>query len=163
MEGIIINVSESCAGADREIDAVHLYADMDNPVTVAGVPAKPGGCTVKTVSLAITNADGNMKVFNCQKTTDGYTAVIPSSHLASYGRIEKGLMVMADGTYGGATMAVCLGMAELVVVSTGAWAEPGTGSSVSGVMADTTINTATLADLKSAVRQIGSVLGATVK
>ena len=162
MEGIIIDVTESSAGADREIAEVHLYAAADNPVTVAGVPAKPANCAIKSVSIIVTNADGIEQSFDCQKTAEGYTAVVPSSHLATYGRIEKGLRVMAEGVYGGATKSICLGIAELTVESTAAWSEPGTGSGVSGVMAGTSLNTATLADLKTAVRQIGSVLGATV-
>ena len=162
MEGLIIDVSESCTGADREIADVHLYAAADNPVTVTGVPVKPGNCALQAVKLIVTNADGVESQFTCQKTSDGYVAIIPASHLARYGAIEKGLRVMADGVYGGATKSVCLGIAELTVVANDAWAEPGTGSGVAGVMSGTSLNTATLADLKTAVRQIGSVLGATV-
>ena len=162
MEGIIIDVTESCTGADREIADVHLYAGADNPVTVTGVPVKPGNCALSSVKLIVTNADGVESEFACQKTSDGYVAVIPAAHLAAYGVIEKGLRVMAEGVYGGSAKTVCLGIAELTVVSGAAWAEPGTGSGVAGVMAGTSLNTATLADLKTAVRQIGSVLGATV-
>ena len=162
MEGIIIDVSESCTGADREIVNVHLYARADNPVTVSGVPAKPGNCVLSAVKLVVTNADGVESQILCQKTSDGYVAIIPASHLARYGVVEKGLRVMADGVFGGATKTVCLGIAELTIVSNDAWAEPGTGSGVAGVMAGTSLNTATLQDLKTAVRQIGSVLGATV-
>lgn len=162
MEGIIIDVSESCTGADREIAEVHLYAAADNPVTVTGVPAKPGNCTISAVKLIVTNADGAESEFPCLKSTDGYVAVIPAAHLARYGKIEKGLRVVASGKYGGADKTVCLGIAELTVEATAAWAEPGTGSGVSGVMADVRLETATLADLKMAVKQIGSVLGATV-
>ena len=162
MEGIIIDVSESCTGADREIADVHLYAGADNPVTVSGVPAKPGNCALSSVELIVTNADGVESQFPCQKASDGYVAVIPASHLARYGVIEKGLRVMAEGVFGGATKTVCLGIAELTIVSNDAWAEPGTGSGVAGVMSGTQLNTASLADLKTAVRQIGSVLGATV-
>lgn len=162
MEGIIIDVSESCQGADREISPVHLYAGSDNPVTVTGVPAKPGNCAIQSVTLVVTNADGVESQVACMKTSDGYVAIIPASHLARYGVIEKGLRVMAEGVCGGATKSVCLGIAELTIVANDAWAEPGTGSGVAGVMAGTSLNTATLADLKTAVRQIGSVLGATV-
>lgn len=162
MEGIIIDVSESCTGADREIVDVHLYAGSDNPVTVTGVPSKPGNCAIQSVKLVVTNADGVESQFSCLKTSEGYVAVIPASHLATYGVIEKGLCVMAEGVFGGATKSVCLGIAELTVVSNDAWAEPGTGSGVAGVMSGTQLNTASLADLKTAVRQIGSVLGATV-
>lgn len=162
MEGIIIDVSDSCTGADREISGVHLYAAADNPITVTGVPAKPGNCAIQSVKLVVTNADGVESQFACLKTSDGYVAIIPASHLAAYGVIEKGLRVMAEGVYGGATKSICLGIAELTVVSGAAWAEPGTGSGVAGVMAGTSLNTATLQDLKTAVRQIGSVLGATV-
>jgi hypothetical protein len=162
MEGIIIDVSESCQGADREISPVHLYAGSDNPVTVSGVPSKPGNCTISAVKLVVTNADGAESEFQCLKATEGWTAIIPASHLARYGKIEKGLRVVASGKYGGATKTVCLGIAELTVEATAAWAEPGTGSGVAGVMSGTQLNTASLADLKTAVRQIGSVLGATV-
>ena len=162
MEGIIIDVSASSAGADQEIADIHLYAGADNPVTVTGVPAKPGNCTIQSVKLVVTNANGVEMQFACQKSDDGYTAIIAASHLAAYGVIEKGLRVMAEGVYGGAAKTVCLGIAELTVVSGAAWAEPGTGSAVAGVMAGTSLNTATLQDLKTAVRQIGSVLGATV-
>jgi hypothetical protein len=162
MEGIIIDVSESCQGADREIADVHLYAGADNPVTVLGVPSKPGNCAISAVKLVVTNADGVESEIQCLKSTDGYVAVIPASHLERYGVIDKGLRVMATGKYGGVDKTVCLGIAELTVESTAAWAEPGTGSGVSGVMADVRLETATLADLKMAVKQIGSVLGATV-
>lgn len=162
MEGIIIDVTESCMGSDREISPVYLYAGVDNPVTVTGVPAKPGNCAISAVRLVVVNADGVESEIQCLKATDGYVAVIPASHVMRYGKVEKGLRVMATGKYGGADKTVCLGIAELTVESTAAWAEPGTGSGVSGVMGDATLNTATLADLKSAVRQIGSALGATV-
>ena len=162
MEGIIIDVSESCTGADREIAEVHLYAAADNPVTVTGVPAKPGNCAISAVKLIVTNADGVASEIQCLKSSDGYVAIVPASHLARYGVIEKGLRVMAEGVFGGATKSVCLGIAELTVVANDAWAEPGTGSGVAGVMSGTQLNTASLADLKTAVRQIGAVLGATV-
>lgn len=163
MEGIIIDVSNSCQGADREIDPVYLYAGSDNPVTVSGVPTKPGNCTIQGVMLVVTNADGEEKEIQCAKGTSGeYVGVVPASHLVHYGQIDKGLRVVAIGKYNGVDKTICLGMAELTVESTAAWAEPGTGSGVSGVMADVSLNTATLNDLKLAVKQIGSALGATV-
>jgi hypothetical protein len=162
MEGIVIDVSQSCTGADRYIEDVYLYANADNPVTVSGVPSKPGNCSLTAVKLVLVNADGVEFEVSCLKTSDGFVAVVPKANLAKYGEIDKGLRVMATGSYGGITKDVCLGIAKLCIVSDAAWAEPGTGSGVSGVMKDVTLDTATLADLKSAVKQIGSVLGATV-
>lgn len=136
MEGIIIDVSDSSAGSDREIADVCLYAGADNPVTVVGVPLKPAGCALSAVRLEVVNADGEELEVPCVKSADGYSAVIPAAHLAMHGKITKGLRVMADGRFGGVEKIVCLGQAELVIESTTAWAEPGVASATNKILGD---------------------------